>query len=787
MLNAKKMRKACLVTVAVLAMLVVMVLGLVSCNAPEVSSVQYVDGSLSKTTYEVGQTVDVTGAQIKVTYADGTSKTVDVTPAMVGTVPAVAAGTMDVVISYTENGKEFGTKMTVTVTNTLADKQAEAAGKVDANVTAEDLADDTINSMTQTYKNAIYNCKDVEAINNIVTAHKNWVEAYKAAKADAASTLAAAKVAAAAAINGVDLSGIFEKNLPAAQAQMQAALADVEAALTPAQAAATAEGFIGYVAGVLQGQAYMESDNLDPETMMEQKIQIMNDLRTFVEDFLESPWYSEDAKNTIALNQQNAIERILMAQDMVKVQTVIVPEVLDLIADTDSFIDEVYYAYIAIGDVHYVDSCDDLIEDAEILRDKCFAIDAVEATEALTAYSRRTPENVEVNLLAGAVESLYDDSFNGKFEGITAKRDRYNQLGVAASVAVFGLADRLDPTSVVYDANGTELVSVINMINAIGDVNVLTLSKIEAAYAAYEAWALHFEIADPATATTDDYYGVDLYDGFDGNDKDVIVTNYPEMFQKWEECIEMIEQRDEDLEEVIDLIKAIGDVLIGVEGEVRVDGETPVDSKAAIEAARAAFDAFMDNEGYLADDPTMYDEYFCAYSGSTLIRDYGANLAKAESDYAALEAKVAAIDEMIGRLLNNFDHIDVVVDGNTLNNVIKPAIEAFAAINCEMDGSEVVPYLGIIAQYDYYLACYARWEVEMFKQSYKDQAKTAIADHLATFATAANYDELAEIAENYVVVIEAMEYDTNATLAENYAALEAVAVECCTEITAAAE
>ena len=190
MLNAKKMRKACLVTVAVLAMLVVMVLGLVSCNAPEVSSVQYVDGSLSKTTYEIGQTVDVTGAQVKVTYADGTSKTVDVTPAMVGTVPAFAAGTMDVVISYTENGKVFSTKMTVTVTDTLADKQAEAAGKVDANVTAEDLADDTINSMTQAYKNSIYNCKDVEAINNIVTAHKNWVEAYKAAKADAASALA---------------------------------------------------------------------------------------------------------------------------------------------------------------------------------------------------------------------------------------------------------------------------------------------------------------------------------------------------------------------------------------------------------------------------------------------------------------------------------------------------------------------------------------------------------------------------------------------------------------------
>ena len=782
MLNAKKMRKACLVTVAVLAMLVVMVLGLVSCNAPEVSSVQYVDGSLSKTTYEIGQTVDVTGAQVKVTYADGTSKTVDVTPAMVGTVPAFAAGTMDVVISYTENGKVFSTKMTVTVTNTLADKQAEAAGKVDANVTAEDLADDTINSMTQAYKNSIYNCKDVEAINNIVTAHKNWVEAYKAAKADAASALAAAKTAATAAINGVDLSGIFAKNVPAVEAQKAALLADVENALTAAQAAAAAEGFTAYVNGVLDGQKYLETEELDPATFMERKITAMNDLRTFVKQYTDSPWYSDDVKLSIELLQQNTLERILLAEneDMLNV-------LLPLDIDPDSYIDDVYTAYLLIGDVHYTDSCDDLIEDAEILRDKCFAIDAVKATEELTAYSKRTPGNVVVNLLAGDVESLYDDSFNGKFEGITAKRDRYNQLGVAASVAVFGLADRLDPTSVVYDVNGTELVSVIDMIDDIGTVNVLSLDAIEAAYAAYEAWALHFEIADPETAEYDDYYGFDLYDGFDGNDKEVIVTNYPELFQKWDECITMIEQRDEDLEEVIDLIKAIGDVLIGSEDEIRVDGETPVDSKAAIEAARAAFDAFMETEGYLADVPEMYDEYFCAYSGSTLIRDYGANLAKAEDEYADLEDMVAEIDEMIGRLLNNFDHIDVVVDGNTLNNVIKPAIEAFAAINCEMDGSEVVSYLGIIAQYDYYLACYARWEVETFKQSYKAEAKLAIVTYLATLTTAANYLELAEIAENYIVVIEALEYDTDATLAENYAVLEAIATECVTEMLAAAE
>ena len=46
---------------------------------------------------------------------------------------------------------------------------------------------------------------------------------------------------------------------------------------------------------------------------------------------------------------------------------------------------------------------------------------------------------------------------------------------------------------------------------------------------------------------------------------------------------------------------------------------------------------------------------------------------------------------------------------------------------------------------------------------------------------------LAEIAENYIVVIEAMEYDTDATLAENYAVLEAIATECITEMMAAAE
>ena len=781
MLNAKKMRKACLVTVAVLAMLVVMVLGLASCNAPEVAGIQYVDGSLDKAEYDINQTIDPTGAQIKVTYADGTSKTVDVDGSMVGTVVAVAKGNLDVVITYIENGKTFATKMTVSVKDPVGDKQAEAAGKVDANVTAEDLKDATINSYTQSIKAQIAGTKDVETINKLVNDHKAFVEAYKAAKADAEAALAAAKTAAAKLINDADLSGIFPVNLPAVEAQKAAALKDIEAALTAAQATATAEGFTGYVAGVIEGQKYLETEELDPNTFMERKIAAINDLKTFVKDYLDSPWYSDDTKLSIELKQENTIQRILLAQNEDMLNTLLPPEI-----DPDSYIDDIYNAYLKIGDVHYTDSCEDLIEDVEILRDKCFAIDAAQANAELSAYSKRTPNNVVVNLLTGPVESVYDDTFNGKFEGITAKRARYEQLGVAASVAVFGLSDRLDPSSVVYDANGTELVSVIDMINAIGDVNVLSLPKIQAAYEAYEAWALHFEIVDPATATYDDNYEFDLYDGFDGNDKEVIVTNYPDLFQKWDDCLAMIEQRDEDLEEVIDLIKAIGDVLIGIDGEIRVDGETPVDSKAAIEAAREAFDAFMATEGYLADDPDMYAEYFQTWSGTTLIRDYGANLAKAEADYAALEAKVAAIDEMIGRLLNNFDHIDVVVDGNTLNNVIKPAIDDFAAINCEMDGSETISYLGIIKQYDYYLACFARWEVETFKQTYKTMAKDAINTALAGYVGNANYDAIEEIAENYIVAIEAMEYDTDATLAENGDMLTAVATECINEMADAA-
>ena len=111
--------------VVVVALLAVLAMCLTSCGAA-VKDVKYVDGSLTKSVYNEGEIFDCAGAKITVTYDDGTTATVDVTPTMTGEVVLRGVGTRDIAVSYTEDNVTYTAYIPVTVKNPVKDAAVAA-------------------------------------------------------------------------------------------------------------------------------------------------------------------------------------------------------------------------------------------------------------------------------------------------------------------------------------------------------------------------------------------------------------------------------------------------------------------------------------------------------------------------------------------------------------------------------------------------------------------------------------------------------------------------------------
>lgn len=779
MLNAKKTRRACLVAVVILAMLASMVLCLASCGAPTAKEIAYVDDSLEKSTFNVGDYVEIRGAKIKVTYSDGSNATVDVTEQMVTDKACLKVGVQNVIITYTEGDVTLTCVMPVNVVN----KNAEIASALAETYTAEDLADDTVFGLVSAYMTRI-NMAATEAEANQLSAEcTTRVNEYKTAKAAAAAAaaqaaideanakaaaaaeLATAKTMAAALVEGTDIEMLIENYKMLAANSKEVALGKIEYAATPVEAALFAAD---YIAEVNQYLAYQEAIEGEDGGLIEAKMDIIVDLRETQDEFNADPWYSDDEKEAQTKKCQETIDRIYMALDLASAEA-LAEEHVEELAEAKDLIDNIYDAYMAIGNVHYLDTSDDRIEDAEVLLARALDIDYAVAKERLENYPVPAEEGEPtlVNLLDGPVEG------ETKFEGIYAKRERYTQLGKAVSMAINGREDFSDPASTVAG-----LVSVVDMIDAIGEIDIDSLPAIQTAYSAYEAWAKYYEIIDETTAELSDVYGVNLYDGIDENDKGVLVENYEEMFNLWDEYLDLKSTMDEELQNVKDLIDAIGDVMLGIapvmDGDEITNADAVeyrdaektilVDSKAAIEAARAALNAFCNESDY--NIVTHAEEYFVEGA-----KDYRTVLTDAEAYYADLIVKANEINKNIGRLLHDKSYIDPVADEPAINT-IAAEFEVFTGLNKTGDKS----YYGIIVEYSYYEEVVEAFKMSKFNDVLKKNAKdeiTAYGEEMAALHTTVA-SAIEDVVGAYCAQIDDIDYDAEKTLDVQGAALTAI-------------
>lgn len=129
--RTSKTRKLKYAAVA-LALLAVLVFCFASCGKATPTGIEYVENTASKLVYNLGETFDCTGAQVKVTYANGAEETVAVTPEMVGTAP-LTFGMESVTVTYSENGATVVGHIPVTVVDPNAALKADTIANLAAN------------------------------------------------------------------------------------------------------------------------------------------------------------------------------------------------------------------------------------------------------------------------------------------------------------------------------------------------------------------------------------------------------------------------------------------------------------------------------------------------------------------------------------------------------------------------------------------------------------------------------------------------------------------------------
>ncbi|MGN1100275.1 MAG: bacterial Ig-like domain-containing protein [Christensenellales bacterium] len=114
-----------------------------ACNAkddePTVSSIAIATNP--KTEYYIGDTLDITGATITVTYSDDTTKTVDVTIEMVTVPDLTTEGEKEVIITYSEKTVTYRITVSKTDETLLAEAKAAATGELDEAFALYDEAD----------------------------------------------------------------------------------------------------------------------------------------------------------------------------------------------------------------------------------------------------------------------------------------------------------------------------------------------------------------------------------------------------------------------------------------------------------------------------------------------------------------------------------------------------------------------------------------------------------------------------------------------------------------------
>lgn len=175
----KKFSMAKIAIVIVLAL--VLVFAITACGEKPASTTPTVTGiSIEKQPtqkeVELGGTFNYTGAQIKISYDDSTSKIVDVTSGMVGYYTFSKVGVEEITITYVDKGVSYKTTVSVTVKDTVGELRVGAINQIKD---YEKQCDDTvIIALRNAYVARVNLENTASVVNGYVTEFKAAVDAY---------------------------------------------------------------------------------------------------------------------------------------------------------------------------------------------------------------------------------------------------------------------------------------------------------------------------------------------------------------------------------------------------------------------------------------------------------------------------------------------------------------------------------------------------------------------------------------------------------------------------------
>ncbi len=706
--------------VVVVALIAVLAMCLTACSGPAVKDVKYNDGSLTKTVYNEGETFDCTGAKITVTYEDGSTKVVDVTATMTGTVVLKGVGEKDVAVSYTEDGESFTAYIPVTVVNPTKDA-AIAALKTDA-VASANANDKGVQKLIDAYTALITDAAtaDVAALSTEYTAA---VKAYVDAKAACLATLNDATL----------LEDLYKQNIEKAVSIKADALVLYNSATEAAAFAEIASAYELAIEKLIADQEFYEGNESGNGQIVD-KI----DLLYKIEDYVNGV-DTDEKKVEGVIDRMNAVLAVQGNQDdydyyYAKYTNVLkkfdyfykyVNLAIDL-EKTAKMVDEYYIGvmrtqvdeiYDMLCDVEtkveitYSDAAKTLIESVKITTKNDIMADGEGITVIPAPY---VSENGTVALGTDTLDALLDKIDAAKAKGVEEFgatniddwMDSYKPFGASATASAINLTDYVTEFKNVYTKLANAQADAEAVIEAIADINLSDNTKTVAekqqmilnAWTALINWNTTHSVLSAATApvfATDSTDGSAYAIGYEKTFAGIYslgLNGDGEVAKAWSnynlDKDFVVKYFIHNLDVLLDASVvgeriAVEELIADIKDPIIYSTDLTVDAKASIEAARAAYNKYETKYADRVDN----ELFFPVDANGNIVMD--AEIAAAEAEYQAIvdaaNALIAKIDALKAAADITIGDYETTVDGMVRDGALKIAYNDFIAFTNEIN------------------------------------------------------------------------------------------------------
>ena len=629
----------------VLALVAVLAFCFTSCGKPQMLSAEYLAGTLEKSQYNAGETFDCTGAQMKVTYADGSVETVAVDAAMVGEV-TLSYGVTNVEVTYSKDGASVKGLIPVTVVDPLINDKNAAIAAINAKDEVK-AGDKGVAAMVTEYVNKINSATTKDGIDALSDDFDTDLSKYLKGKKDAL-----------AAIEAVDLSGLYEQFLIDIENAKKVAIANINAAMSEDEAAAFADAFAAAVAKKLNEQEFYEKDEVG---QIDQKIDLILLINKYIEraeGYAATIAENDDADKTMGETFEIVVVKLELLKDRVRLA-------INLDAVKKEFDGYIEGMKTPLDDIYA------LIEGGHTVKPAPYsaetgALATTDPTKELIEkyFGDGTAENKG---LYAAVEAIFGE------EGAKKEVGAYRYDLEKPTIDLATIFETIKTKRAELDAKQNAISALNTSVGAWSDTNVPNAATIKAAWAELKKWGAEDAIADTTEAVVFDYkdydqenslswfgafeikyfntesedavpyegvYKVDAWSGY-FVDESALETYYFPALDKLVAATQTAATKADDVEE---LVQNLGTIILS--------HDKTVDAEQRIKDARTAYNAYIE-----AYDPDVdADDAEQSWLG-VAIENARTTLVAAEEKYELLKTKAVELKNMIAA----FYALDAVV------------------------------------------------------------------------------------------------------------------------------